>query len=524
MGQILRLLRVQLGAAMVDMLSIGNVRRKKPHALYAGLAFFALVLGSVAFFYCYMIGSGLMRFQSVEILPVLVMSVTSMIVLFTTVFKIKGTVFGFRDYDMVMSLPVSSGKIVASRLLLLYTINMIFVAIIMIPMMLAYGALTDPDIRFYLIGLVLMLTLPFIPMIAASFLGTIIAYLASRFRHSNILSIILSIGLLLGLMGMSFFTGNNSQELVNISKALTEEINQIYPLAYLFGQAIIDYDAASLLLFIAISAISFLIYALIVGSLFKKLNTLIMSVRSRAAYKMGELRQSTPLKALFKKELRRYFSSNLYVMNTAFGVVLLTAGAIALFFVKPEQLMTDPNMGQMIDKLGPVFVTFCISTTCITASSISLEGKSLWIMKSLPVTARTIFMSKLAVNMLIIAPAFLDALLIGIAMDTGLLQTLFSVMIALVIAIFISIYGLIINLRFPNFNWITEVVVIKQSAASAISIFTGMFMAGLLLAIITLVPNSLLAYGSFISVMAIIDFVLYRILMSWGSRQLTSLL
>lgn len=524
MGQIFRLLRVQLGAAMVDLLSIGNVRRKKPHTIYAGLAFFACVLGSISFFYCYMIGSGLKSFQCVEILPVLVMSVTSIIVLFTTVLKVKGTIFGFRDYDMIMSLPVNSAGIVASRLLLLYAINMIFVAIIMIPMILAYGILTSPDIRFYLIGLILMLILPLIPMILASLLGTLIAFITSRFRHSNILSIILSIGLMLVLVSLSFFTGDSSQELVDMSKALAEEINQIYPLANMFGKAIIDYDLGSLLLFIGISGISFLIYALIVGRLFKKLNTLIMSVRSKASYKMGELRQSTPLKALFQKELRRYFSSNVYVMNTAFGIVLLTAGAIALFFVKPEQLLAEANMEQMIGNLGPIFVVFCISTTCTTASSISLESKSLWIMKSLPVTPRTIFLSKLAVNMLIIAPAFLDALLIGIALDSGWLQMVLSLMIAIAMAVFISIYGLIINLRFPNFNWITEVAVVKQSAASAISIFTGMFISGLLILIISIVPNTILAYSGFIGMMLILDLVLYGILMKWGAKRLVSLI
>jgi ABC-2 type transport system permease protein len=72
-------------------------------------------MSAISFFYSFMVGSGLKMFNSLDILPALMMAVTCVIILMTTVFKVKGTVFGFRDYDMVMSLPVSIGGIVASR-------------------------------------------------------------------------------------------------------------------------------------------------------------------------------------------------------------------------------------------------------------------------------------------------------------------------------------------------------------------------------------------------------------------------
>lgn len=523
MNHIIRLVRVQMGTVLIDMLSIGNNRKRKPGALLGGLAFFTLILGSVAFFYSFMIGKGLLMYDSIEILPAIMMAVTSIVVLFTTVFKIKGTIFGFKDYDMVMSLPVSTGGIVASRLILLYSLNMVFVCIIMIPMMIAYGILAKPNFLFYILGIVMVLALPMIPIVIASIFGTIIAYAASKFRHSSFISIILSLGLLLGFMGMSFMIKGTGQELVNMTKALTNQVNSIYPLAEMYQKAVCKYDIFAFLTFLGISLSGFLLYSLIVGRIFKKINTLIMTGKYRANYKMGELKQSSPFKALYNKEIRRYFASPLYVLNTAFGIVMLTIAAIALFFVDLDKLTGELQAALLLKKSAPVFISFCLVTCCTTMSSISLEGKSLWIIKSLPVTVKTIFLSKLAVNLSVTAPALIDVFIIGIMLKLSLLQIFIALIITVIIAIFTSLLGLVVNLKFPNFNWLTETVVIKQSAAAMISIFTGMGVVGLLVLFLAVIPLTNLAYLIFIGMIVIMDIVLYRILITWGTKQFTKL-
>ena len=114
------------------------------------------------------------------------MALTSKIVLFTTIYKVKGTIFGFKDYDMVMSLPVSNSQIVASRLILLYSINFVFVLIIIIPMMIAYAVLALPGLQFYIFGILMLFFIHLIPIIVASCFGTILAYLAMRVKYSNV--------------------------------------------------------------------------------------------------------------------------------------------------------------------------------------------------------------------------------------------------------------------------------------------------------------------------------------------------
>jgi ABC-2 type transport system permease protein len=523
MKKVLRLVGVQIWALVGDMFSIGDIKKKRPKALYAGIVLFFLAMGSIAFLYCYMIGKGLMMYNSIDILPPLVMAVTSIIVLLTTIFKVKGTIFGFRDYDMVMSLPVSTGGIVASRVILLYGINLMFVLMIMIPMMAAYGILANPELIFYITGGICILFLPLIPIILASVLGTLVTYVASRFRHTSLVSIIISLGVIAAVVGLSFMTKGSGQEMVNIGRNLTEQTNSIYPLAELYTKAVCYKDLIAFAQFILISLAAFVLYSYIIGKMFRKMNSAVMAGTYRTNFKMGELRTSTPLKALYVKELKRYFSSPLYVLNTGIGVVMLTIGAIALIFIEPEKLFGDPQAASMLFMGGPVFLSFCVMMSCTTMASISLEGRNLWIIKSLPVPAGTIFRSKLLVNLTIISPALIDAVLISIFLDMGFVKAFFMVLVTIVCSLFTSLFGLLVNLKLPNFTWTTEVLVIKQSAASLISIFTGIGVAGLQAVLLYAIHSFVPTYLIYVGLIALVDLLLYRTLMSYGTKRFLQL-
>ena len=57
-----------------------------------------------------------------------------------------------------------------------------------------------------------------------------------------------------------------------------------------------------------------------------------------ANYKVKKLEASSITKALVTQELKRYFATPIYVMNTAIGMVLLVAASIATLFVSKETL------------------------------------------------------------------------------------------------------------------------------------------------------------------------------------------
>ncbi len=519
MRKVLRLVSVQLWAVLGDMLSIGNMKKKKPKALYLGIVFFIVFLSALSFFYSIMIGSGLMMYDSLELLPTLFMSITCIILLITTVLQVKGTIFGFKDYDMVMAMPISTGGIVASRLIILYSINLVFVTILILPMMFAYGILAQPSILFYGLGVVAMLFIPLVPIAIASLIGTVIAYVASRFRRSNLLSIILIMGLLAAFVAMSFGIEEDGEKLVDMGRTMTAQVYDLYPLAKLYTRAVVDQDLIAFGLFLGISALAFVLYTILVKVVFKKMNTAIMTGRAKSNYKLGRLKTSSPMRALYRKELKRYFSSTLYVTNTAFGIVMLTLASVALLFVDMQTIFGEELPTNMMAGIGPTIISFCVMMCCTTSSSMSIEGKNLWIIKSLPVEPKTIYLAKIYVNLTVLSPALIDAVILGIALKAGVLITVLMVIITAVCSVFISLLGLLINLLLPNFNWSNEAVVIKQSAAATITIFSSLGIVVLQFILMAIIPSMMIAYLGYIAVMIGINVGLYVLVLTYGKKR-----
>ena len=523
MKKILSLFSVQFSAILGETLSFGRGKKKKTNKVDWAIILFFVGMSLLAFFYCYSIGGFLLKFGAIEILPSMFMTITSLMLLLTTVFKVKGTIFGFGDYDLIMSLPVKTSAIVASRILLLYGVNLAFSFMVMLPMMIAYGLLARPEVSFYIVSFIALWFIPLVPILVASILGTITTFIAMKFRYSNLVNILLAFIFIILIMLAPLIFNGTEEELMQLGRDLTYQINSLYPLAKMYSQAVINGDIISLLVYAIISIGAFVIYSLVVGKVFKNINSLVMDSRQDSNYQLSEQLQMSPLKALFYKEIKRYFSSATYVMNTAFGVVLLTVGAIALLFVDLDVATEALGTSQIFKEYVPIMITICVLLSSTTMSSISLEGKNLWIVKSLPVPVKTIFLSKIAVNIAILMPVILDVIILSIVFEFTITQGIIMFIMTIISICFISLLGLVINLCFPNLDWTTEVVAVKQSKATFITIFCAMAIVAVQIGIIALFNNFVWTYLIFSLLLLVANLILYKILIKYGRKRFMSL-
>ena len=60
--------------------------------------------------------------------------------------------------------------------------------------------------------------------------------------------------------------------------------------------------------------------------------------KSNFKFKQGTLRKSSKIKALLVKEIKRYFSSPIYVINTIFGIILLIIMLVMWFVLINMQI------------------------------------------------------------------------------------------------------------------------------------------------------------------------------------------
>jgi len=89
----------------------------------------------------------------------------------------------------------------------MYGINALISLVIMLPMGATYCIWVQPQVLFYVMWFIAMFVTPLVPMTIATIIGAIISAISARSKHTNLVSVILSFGLLVGLMGVSMNAG-----------------------------------------------------------------------------------------------------------------------------------------------------------------------------------------------------------------------------------------------------------------------------------------------------------------------------
>lgn len=119
-----------------------------------------------------------------------------------------------------------------------------------------------------------------------------------------------------------------------------------------------------------------------------------------------------------------------------------------------------------------VALCFLCATDVISAPSISLEGKTLWLLKSLPVEARAILMSKVELHLVIaLPPTLIASACCVIALPLTAAEAAAVVLLPALMCVFGALLGVVANLRFPKFDYINETAVVKNSASVVIAMF-----------------------------------------------------
>ncbi|QIB70214.1 hypothetical protein Ami103574_13340 [Aminipila butyrica] len=454
-------------------------------------------------------------FGMADVLPPLILIVCAICTLVMTFLKSNGVLFGFGDYDMVMSLPVKNTTVIMSRLLSVYVVNFLISGVIMLPSMIIYGITYSISLSVWLMLLLSLFLASLLPMIIALSAGVLITAISVRFRYKNLLTIALSTAAMLVLVVGSFAIPQEEAALTALIDSMIGSVYRIYPVAAWYTNALANSDWVSFGQFALLSMGASVIFVMVLSVFYSKINSALVEVRSKSDYRLGTLKASSPFIALYKKELRRLVSLPIYAMNTCIGGVLMIVFSIAFLFINLEQAgnkMGLPDIMLWIQPISPWLVTFFVSISAATSSAISLEGKSNWLMCSAPVKPIVIFNSKIAVSLSYLIPSILiSCTLLAISLQTGFLETLALFTIPLVYAVFISIAGLFFNLKFPKYDWTSEYQAVKQSIAVLATIGTGI-VSVLSFYILT---ASLIAIAGWIQLLAVIlilagILVLYR--------------
>ncbi|HOZ88767.1 MAG TPA: hypothetical protein PK737_00835 [Bacilli bacterium] len=459
-----------------------------------------ILFGAVAVLFCnyiYLFAKSAMKvfimLNKPEYLLVLAMLICSSYILIVNIFKGPQTIFKFKDYDLLLSLPVTKRVIIVSKLIALYLYNILFQIIILLPPLIVYIKNVKVDSTFYFMYVVCFLIIPILPIVVATLLGTIVNYLASKLKFKNMSTVLFSIILMAIILVVNYKLGATKlNDLVIGQINIIDKIKYPYPLIFFYQKCITEASYLYLLLMIVITTIGSGLFLVIISRYHSKINQSLSGEHKnlKTNYKVNP---KSRFKALFIKEIKRYFASPVYVLNTIVGLVMLLLLLGALIYFGLDQVsayLKIPNINNIIEKSLPFVITLFCTMSCTTHCSVSLEGKTFWIMRSLPVAINQIMTAKIMLNLFFCIPVILISATILNFMFELTLAIRILLYITPIIAVILSSYlGLLLDLVFLKLDWDNEVYVVKQRIPALIAVFSGMLLAIIPMAIKYAIKN-----------------------------------
>lgn len=444
--------------------------------------------------YCGGMAYGYVYLGMIDLIPSIALFISSLFTLSFSLFKSNGELFGFYDYDQVMSLPLTVRTIINSRFLNMYIWNTLIAFIVMFPMGIIYILFEQPAFISYLMWFISIFLVSLIPTAVAAIFGAVVTAISVKFKYTSAVATFLSIALLIVFMLLSmsvatsdigfgelfdFQTGTiNADAFSTLAPYISDRLNQFYLPTKLFKEAIVDGKILSFLIFAGISIGLYMLLLLLLPIKYKQINTALTSHISRGNYKVGVLRQSGMLLALYKKTIMRILKSTVSATNLLVGCVLAILLAVMVLTAGPEKILQSLDLVDyfpIVKNVAGYVIAAMVSMSNTAAISLALEGKNIWLIKSLPISPKTLYDSYLLSNLTFTIPtSIVCSILFSIALNTSFIETILIIITPLIFSLFTAVAGIFIGNRMAYYDWQDETQLIKQSMMNLIGMLGGM--------------------------------------------------
>jgi len=459
-------------------------------------------------------------------------STTIILGTFVCMFSASTLLYNSKDNELLLSMPIKPSTILVSRVLMLYGLCFIYSNVVWISICL-YALINEGFVLSkIIIDIILMFVIPLLSSCLSCLLGYVVALISSKAKNKSIVTTIVSLIFLGVYYYVCFSLSDIIDNLVLNGDKVASAILSWAKYLYLIGKAS-EGDVLSLIILIVINSIVAVITYVLLSKNFIKLA--ISPKSSKTSNNKVSYKSSNSIgKTLLKKEVKRFTSSSTYLMNCGLGVIFVLAAGIGSFIKKEDILLTlqtiKPEM-PLIYTYIPLMIIGVIglisSVGQVAIPSLSLEGKSLWILKSLPLDTYQILDAKKKLQLLLNGiPAIIAGVMMSYAFELSFNMTVYICVTLLMFFELQACLAVLLSLISPNFNWTNETQPIKQSIFVLVSMVVSLIIIVLMLVPYYFVQDrfDVANYLQYMIMIMIVMILMFRkLLRSWGVNKFESL-
>ena len=470
-----------LAITKVNKFLYGNTKEKK---VYSSIFFAAALTVIILSFYWFrMVFHICVTFQSSqEILDYLLKPLVMVNVLMTflsALMKGSGIIYLDKSIDLLFSYPIKTKTIVLSKLALVYLWNVcISIALLIIPLF-RYVSLKSGNGIFYIIDFLQIFIIPIVPTLLGVVLGNILYRRLGNFFQSGSYSKSILYLVLFALFLTFMFFFFNTVDFNDLYKWIIAKID------------FFDRAEKGMLFSHNHKEIIFSVFLIVVGIIltrciirrYKGDCEKLLYVENRKHMKT-RYKRHTRLCSLFIRELKRYFSIPVYLLNTMLGIVSLILLTTYSCLKADTVTMYLQLIGLSFDvEDTSVLFAFVVGLLIIlsntTYASISIEGRQRELLKSYPISIKDLLLAKYLFHLTLTVPVvFICVTLISITFHMTVLEGCLLFIMPVIFSAFVGALGLFVNMIFPNYEWENVTYIVKQSLSAIVTILLSILIVG----------------------------------------------
>lgn len=401
--------------------------------------------------------------------------ITLAITVVLSIFETKSELFECKDNELLLSMPIKSSDILASRILVVLIYNYLIDAVFMIPAIVIYGVYSH-NLLGILGGILVYLFVVPLGVSFASAVGFLVAKISKLFKDKTVITMVFAIAFLVAyFLGYNYLIEGMQNFLSDVSQRLDTFKSEVPALAFIGSIALLD--PLPTVTFVLASVIFALVAFFVISANYTGLIT-NANKGTRVKYTEKKLSSSSALFAIVKKEFLRFASSATYMLNAGIGFVMPIVISVFALVKMGELQGFFVNTGDLLTPFVAVVSVALSSMGFMSACTLSLEGSAFWIMKSMPISARTIILGKTLPQIIISVPvSIITGVCLTIAAGTSPIYLAFIIPIGIFTSVAFAFIGIMFNAIFPRFDFTSEAHVVKQSLASMLAMFSQMAIA-----------------------------------------------
>jgi len=447
-----------------------------------------------------------------------------------SVFLAHHEIYEAKDNDLLLSMPIKNRDILLSRVFSILILNYIYELLVAGPAFGVYIVMVGMNAIQVIMFMVVILTLPLFVLSLSCLFGWILAHVLKHSRMKNIVTLVL---FLVGF-GAYFYAINSIQQYINWLISNGESIANaiergLFPLYHL-SIAISDGNFISILIYLLCALLPFALVMYLLSANFVKLATSRPKAKKKE-YVAKPMKSHSLYSSLLVREVKHFTSNAMVMLNGAIGIVFTLVAIVAVLIYAQDLkslLVLFSEYSEFLTAGICIVVIGVSSMNIISASSISLEGNRLWILKSLPVHTLDILHTKFLLHFLLCVPAgIVLSLICAVIFEIGIFNTMIAVITPILFTSFIDLLGLLLNLWKPKFDWVNETVCVKQSMPSILTMFISIGVAFVLAALYVIFCYEFISITVYMCMMivffTVLDLALYYLLRTWGVQKFETL-